>query len=180
MRERTLASWKEQLGAPSFEFLKFVSSESALLKETALGLPHDALSLENSQILFGTTCTPLMMDPNAQATNWLKTHLSAAGPIEVLSQQDPRFMNQLELAIRFGKTLLVQELDSLEPVLIPILKKDLHRVGSRLMLQIGDKQIDWNEAFKLFLASRNSNIELSSGERDLVTFVNFSVTRSGL
>lgn len=48
------------------------------------------------------------------------------------------------------------------------------------MLQIGDKQIDWNECFRLYLTSRNSNIELTSSERDLVTFVNFSVTRSGI
>lgn len=29
-------------------------------------------------------------------------------------------------------------------MLIPILKKDLHRYGSRLMFQVGDKQIDFN------------------------------------
>lgn len=81
VRERTLAEWKKQLDAPSFNFLKFVSSESALLKETALGLPHDTLSLENSQIIFNTTCTTLMMDPNAQATTWLKSHLTSKGPV---------------------------------------------------------------------------------------------------
>lgn len=48
------------------------------------------------------------------------------------------------------------------------------------MLQIGDKQIDFNETFRLFLTTRNSNIELNPNEKDLVSFVNFSVTRSGL
>ena len=74
----------------------------------------------------------------------------------------------------------MQELNSLEPLLVPILKKDLKRFGSRLMLQIGDKQIDFNEQFKLFLTTRNSNIELNPSEKDLVSFVNFPVTRSGL
>lgn len=63
---------------------------------------------------------------------------------------------------------------------MPILKKDLKRFGSRLMLQIGDKQIDFNDQFKLFLTTRNSNIELNPNEKDLVSFVNFPVTRSGL
>jgi dynein heavy chain 2 len=71
-------------------------------------------------------------------------------------------MNLLELAIRFGKTLIIQELDSIEPLLIPILKKDLRRFGSRLMLQIGDKQIDFNETFSMYLTTRNSNIEINS------------------
>lgn len=87
VREKTLSSWKKQLDAPAFNFLKFVSSESALLKETALGLPHDTLSLENSQMISNTTGTVLVMDPDSQAPVWLKTHLSAAGPVELLSQQ---------------------------------------------------------------------------------------------
>lgn len=53
------------------------------------------------------------MDPNAQASAWLKKCLGSRGPVEVLSQQEPKFTNLLELAIRFGKTLVVQELDSI-------------------------------------------------------------------
>ena len=35
-------------------------------------------------------------------------------------------MNTLELAIRFGKSLIIKELDTIEGVLIPILRKDIH------------------------------------------------------
>jgi hypothetical protein len=45
-----------------------------------------------------------------QAAAWLQTHLQAAQrksqAIEVVVQQDPRFLNQLELAVRFGKLLV--------------------------------------------------------------------------
>lgn len=180
LREHFLEEWKKKLSVPNYNFLRFLSNESALLRETALGLPKDTLSLENSQMIFNTSQTVLIMDPNAQATSWLKNCLAERGPIEVLSQQEPKFTNLLELAIRFGKTLLIQELNSIEPLLIPILKKDLKRFGSRLMLQIGDKQIDFNDQFRVFLTTRNTNIELGPNEKDLVSFVSFPVTKSGL
>lgn len=43
--------------------------------------------------------------------------------------QDDNFVNQLELAVRFGKTLVVQEVDNIEPVLYPLLRGDLSSQG---------------------------------------------------
>lgn len=60
-----------------------------------MGLPNDLLSLENSQIIFNSSRTVLMMDPDAQASTWLKNCLAGKGPIEVLSQQEPKFTNLL-------------------------------------------------------------------------------------
>lgn len=39
--------------------------------------------------------------------------------------QDTNFLTALELAVRFGKTLIIQEMDGVEPVLYPLLRKDL-------------------------------------------------------
>lgn len=38
-------------------------------------------------------------------------------------------MTSLELAVRFGKTLIIQEMDGVEPVLYPLLRKDLIAQG---------------------------------------------------
>ena len=44
---------------------------------------------------------------NPQATEWLISHLRAASPsLEVTTQHEPRFAHTLELAVRFGKTLV--------------------------------------------------------------------------
>ncbi len=40
--------------------------------------------------------------------------------------------------------------------------------------------VDYSPNFKLYLATRNSNIRLSSNTKALVCFVNYSVTKSGL
>ena len=41
--------------------------------------------------------------------------------------------------MRFGKTLIVQEVDFIEPILFPIIRKDLLAQGPRFCVQIGDK-----------------------------------------
>lgn len=40
-------------------------------------------------------------------------------------------MTSLELAVRFGKTLIIQEMDGVEPVLYPLLRRDLIAQGAR-------------------------------------------------
>ena len=50
-------------------------------------------------------------------------------------------MLQIELGVRFGKTLIVDEVDNgIEPALIPLLRKEFKSVGTRLAVQLGEKQ----------------------------------------
>ena len=43
-------------------------------------------------------------------------------------------MTALELAVRFGKTLVIQEMDGVEPVLYPLLRGDLVSQGKSQQL----------------------------------------------
>ena len=43
--------------------------------------------------------------------------------------QDSNFQTALELAVRFGKTLIIEEIDSIEPILFPLLRGDLISQG---------------------------------------------------
>ncbi len=63
---------------------------------------------------------------------------------------------------------------------MPVIRKDLQQDGSRVVVRVGDKTIDYSSAFKLYLATRNANIHLPPNAKALVTFINYSVTRSGL
>lgn len=51
-----------------------------------------------------------------------------------LFSQDSNFITALELAVRFGKTLIIQEMDGVEPVLYPLLRRDLVAQGKHLTL----------------------------------------------
>eukprot|EP00983_Pelagomonas_calceolata_P094822 1157927-Pelagomonas_calceolata.AAC.3 len=73
-----------------------------------------------------------------------------------------------------------QEVDRIEPVLYPLLRQDLARQGPRFVVDIGDKQIDYNETFRLYLVTRHPDPYLPPDASSLVSTTNFTVTRSGL
>lgn len=91
--------------------MRFISSESQTLKWKSEGLPGDSLSLENSSIIFTTTKVPVIIDPNTSATEWLKRHFSTEKNLEIINQNDPKFSTLLELAVKFGKIMIIQEID---------------------------------------------------------------------
>lgn len=175
---------KESSSSPSFDLKALLSSESTMLTWKADGLPGDDLSMENAIIILqgpARRC-PFIVDPANAATEWVKRCLGSdeSRPAEIVAQQDPRFINKVELAVRFGKTLIVTECDRVEPLLIPLIRQDLKREGPRWVVSIGDKEIDYNESFRLFLVTRNAQPMLPPCAKSLVTEVNFTVTRSGL
>ena len=165
-----------------FNFRTFLSTESQLLTWKKEGLPADTLSMENAIMILNTQRTPLVIDPATQATEWLKFSLKQAGEkgVEILNHQDPKFNTTLELAIRFGKVLIILEVDGIESMLFPILRKDLIQQGPRQVVQIGDKAVDYNPAFKMFLCTRDQFVDIPPNAQSLITTVNFTVTKSGL
>lgn len=56
------------------------------------GLPADTLSMENAIMILNSTRTPLIIDPAATATEWLKFNLKQSNEgLEILNHQDPKF-----------------------------------------------------------------------------------------
>ena len=164
-----------------FSLMTFLSSEGELLRWKSQGLPADKLSSENAIVILNAQQPPLIIDPSSQATEWLKTYLQAdGGTIEAVTPHEQRFAKALELGVRFGKTMVVSEADDIHPMLVPLLRRDLARQGPRFVVQVGDKAIDYNESFRLFLTTRNPNPDVPPDVASLVTVVNFSVTMSGL
>ena len=82
--------------------------------------------------------------------------------------------------MRFGKTLVVEEADSIEPFMHPLLTGDMQGQGSGSTTKIGDRLVDYNKDFRLMLVSRSPQPKLAVDAAALLTIVNFSITRSGL
>jgi dynein heavy chain 2 len=180
-RAVNLQSWCGALGVDDFNFRTFLASEAQLLTYKKEGLPADSLSMENAVMILNSVRTPLIIDPATQASEWLKKSLlQSKGAVEILNHQDRKFNTTLELAIRFGKVLVIQEVDGIESLLFPVLRKDLNQQGPRQVVQIGDKAVDYNPAFSLFLTTRDQFVEIAPNSQALVTNVNFTVTKSGL
>ncbi len=183
VREATVDQWAAAAQLPEgakFDFLAFMSTESEQLSWKAEGLPSDRLSIENAAAIIASgTQTSLLVDPGQRATEWLKKHMHAMR-FEVINQQDSNFVTALELALRFGKKLLIQEVDSIEALLMPILRRDLVPQGPRFCIYVGEKLVDFNEDFQLFLSTRNPEIDVSPNLQGIINTVNFTTTRAGL
>jgi dynein heavy chain 2 len=182
VRAHAVLKWRKLTETEEFNYLSLLSSESQLLSFKKAGLPSDSLSQENSIIILNSTFRfSFIIDPSSSATHWLTNHLSeSAGALEVVTAADPRFQNKTELAVRFGKTLLMLEVDGVEPMLVPLVRKDFSMQGPRTVVQLGDKSIDYNENFQLYLVTRNPRPYLPPDVKAIITEVNFSVTRAGL
>ncbi|XP_056467776.1 cytoplasmic dynein 2 heavy chain 1 isoform X1 [Gadus chalcogrammus] len=185
-RRHCLDTWMTHSGLQKFDLRSFLCSESEQLIWKSEGLPSDDLSMENALVILQinvlkqrSVACPFLIDPSSRATEWLRTHLKEQ-KLEIINQQDTNFMTSLELAVRFGKTVIIQEMDGVEPVLYPLLRRDLIAQGPRYVVQIGDKVIDYNEDFRLFLATRNPTPFIPPDAVSVVTEVNFTTTRAGL
>ena len=93
---------------------------------------------------------------------------------------DANFRKHLESALRFGNPLLVQDVESYDPILNPVLNREVRRTGGRVLITIGDQDIDLSPTFAIYLSTRDPTIEFPADLCSRVTFVNFTVTRSSL
>lgn len=113
------------------------------------------------------------------AIEWLKNHFKSKS-VEVTNQENPRFLSTLELSIRFGKILIIEEVNSIHPVLYSILRNNFVQQGSRKLIALSGRLIDFHNDFKLFFASRNPSLNITSAISSFLSIINFTTTLSGL
>ena len=91
---------------------------------SAASLPNDQLSVENGIIMFKSRRWPLMIDPQTQANKFIKNlgKDEAEGGLEICKTSDANLLRNLELAIQFGKWVLLENVgEELDPAFEPIL-----------------------------------------------------------
>ncbi|GFR12638.1 cytoplasmic dynein 2 heavy chain 1 [Trichonephila clavata] len=178
-RRTIVEKWCSDFGIDKFSLTQTLSTEREQLVWKNEGLPSDELSVENAICILHNTLVPFLIDPSFQAASWLKSNM-ANSQLEVVNCHDSNFLTSVEMAVRFGKTLLLQDVDSIHPVLYPLLRRDLINQGPRFVVQIGEKVVDYNPQFKLFLVTKYSEVELPPNFYAVVSTVNFSTTKAGL
>ncbi|KAI9364365.1 dynein heavy chain and region D6 of dynein motor-domain-containing protein [Zopfochytrium polystomum] len=179
VRTKHVDEWRKIVHLDQFDLAESMSTESEMLLWKSEGLPSDILSAQNAIAILNSVPTPLLIDPTSQAKQWLKSHLAAQKP-EVVKQHDESFLRTVELALRFGKTLIIEDVAKIEAILYPVLRKDLIKQGPRYMVQLGDKTVDYNENFRLYLVTTNSSFSVPPDASALINEINFTITREGL
>ncbi|KAH8074196.1 dynein light chain binding protein [Aureococcus anophagefferens] len=116
-REAALADWTATVGLAAFDFTSLLATESRLLAWKQVGLPADPLSMENALVVAHNpgARVPFVIDPRTPRA-WLVAHWRRRRPaLEVLQSADARFGTTVELAVRFGKTLLIFDVGAAAP-----------------------------------------------------------------
>ena len=146
----------------------------------ATSLPNDQLSIENAVLVTQGRRWPLMIDPQDQANTWIRT-MERKNGLKVIKLSDKDFLRTLENAIRTGEPVLCEEVEeTLDPSLEPILLKQTFKEGGRLLIRLGDTNVDYNKNFRFYMTSKLSNPHYLPEICIKVTVINFTVTMSGL
>lgn len=133
----------------------------------SMGLHPENQSMQNSGVVkeilkfkFKEAPIPLLLDPSGSAEDWLLNYLTKQKlSVEVSHQNEDRFAYKLELAIRFGKIMIVKDIVSLTPTLVSVIVSATFMRFNKKLLQVGNKLVDWHENFKLVLISRLGNVD---------------------
>ncbi|CAO0793713.1 unnamed protein product [Mucor circinelloides] len=184
-RDILMQKWMDHLLAANIQFkhevslTEYLSTADERLSWQANSLPADQLCIENAIMLKRFDRYPLIIDPSGQATNFLINEYKDR-KITVTSFLDDSFIKNLESALRFGNPILIQDVEHLDPILNPVLNKELRRTGGRVLIRLGNQDIDFSPAFTLFLSTRDPSVNFVPDICSRVTFVNFTVTRGSL
>ncbi|XP_076804743.1 dynein axonemal heavy chain 2-like [Clavelina lepadiformis] len=166
--------------SPNFTFAEFLSKPTQTREWNMQGLPSDAFSTENGVIVNRGNRWPLMVDPQGQAIKWIKNMEGKRG-LKLIDLQQHDYLRTLENSVQFGSPVLLQNVqEELDPSLAPILNKAITKVGGRMLIKLGDKEVEYNTEFKFYITTKLSNPHYPPEISTKTSIVNFAVKEQGL
>ncbi|XP_014680873.1 PREDICTED: dynein heavy chain 2, axonemal-like [Priapulus caudatus] len=178
--------WLEQIKklgvpcTPTLSFCEFLAKATTVRDWNIQGLPNDAFSTENGVIVSRCSRWPLMIDPQGQAIKWIKNMEHIRG-LKIIDLQQTDYLRTLENSIQFGTPVLLQNVqEELDPSLAPVLNKSIIKQGGRLLIKLGDKEVEYNPEFRFYITTKLSNPHYTPEIATKTTVVNFAVKEQGL
>ena len=150
------------------------------------GLPADRISIENGAVVTNCNRWPLLIDPQLQGIRWLKKHeelrtTKNGRNLIILRPGEKQWMMKIIQAIQAGDTVILENIsENMDASLDPILTKALYRKGRGLFIKIGDEDVEYDETFRLYLQTKQSNPHYKPEVTAQCTLINFIVTKKGL
>ncbi|RYY36502.1 hypothetical protein EON62_01715, partial [archaeon] len=144
------------------------------------GLPDDKVSIENGCIVTATERWPLLIDPQLQGITWVREKEKENGLLIMrLDQKD--MLRRLESALERGVPVLIENMgERIDAVLQPVIARALIKKGRNQYLKLGDKEVEFNPKFRLYLHTKLSNPHYPPEVQAETCLVNFTVTEAGL
>ena len=164
----------------SYSFSEFLADPSDVRQWNIDGLPGDAFSTENGVMVSRGRRWPLCVDPQFQGNKWIK-NLEKPQGLKVVDLKMGDWMRQMENAIQFGNPVLIQDVgEELDPALEPVLAKAVTKKGNSFIIKLGDKEVDYNPDFKLYITTKLANPHYTPEVSTKATVINFAVKEDGM
>jgi dynein heavy chain len=174
------------------EFLITARDKACWIQE---GLPTDSHSQENAAIVgFCTSSSsspssescksggrwPLLIDPQLQGAKWVAAKEGGHGLITTRLTANG-YLDAVAKAVETGVPLLIENLpEELDPVLLPLLTRQLVNKGGFKYVNIGGTDVRCNASFRLYLQTRLAAPHYGPEVAAQITLINFCVTKKGL
>jgi dynein heavy chain 1, cytosolic len=155
MRNSLFNTWVSHLQSTNIKFkedlarIEYLSNADERMNWQASSLPTDDLCIENAIMLKRFNRYPLIIDPSGQATEFI-LNMYKDRKITKTSFLDNSFRKNLESALRFGNPILIQDVENYDPILNPVLNREIRRTGGRVLITLGDQDIDFSPMFTMF------------------------------
>ncbi|KAM6051570.1 dynein axonemal heavy chain 10-like [Theristicus caerulescens] len=163
-----------------FRVESLLTNEVEVSRWVSQGLPPDELSVQNGILTTYASRFPLCIDPQQQALHWIKKK-EKKNNLRMASFNDPDFLKQLELAIKHGSPFLLHGVDEyVDPVIDNVLEKNIKVAQGRTFVVLGDKEVDYDSNFRLYLNTKLSNPKYSPSVFGKAMVINYTVTLKGL
>jgi dynein heavy chain len=147
-------------------------------------LPQDEFSTENAIMLENSERWSLMIDPQMQANLWLKQkHRSKDDTLKAIKPNMPQatIVRTLETSIIYGHAVIFEDAtETFDPMLDPLLAKQVEKKGKETVIKFGDKMIGFSDEFQFYVTTKMSSPHYSPEVCVKVTLLNFMVTPDGL
>ncbi|XP_015274779.1 PREDICTED: dynein heavy chain 10, axonemal [Gekko japonicus] len=163
-----------------FRLENLLTDEVEISRWGSQGLPPDELSVQNGILTTRASRFPLCIDPQQQALNWIKRK-EEKNNLRMASFNDPDFLKQLEMAIKYGNPFLFHDVDEyIDPVIDNVLEKNIKCAQGRTFIVLGDKEVDYDANFRLYLNTKLANPRYSPAVFGKAMVINYTVTLKGL
>lgn len=79
--------------------------------------------MQNGILTMKASRFPFCIDPQQQALNWIKKREQKN--LKILSLTDADFLKQVEMAIKYGLPVLIQDADEVDPIMYNVLSRNI-------------------------------------------------------